>query len=256
MFKQLKLFIGLSLICCFTQAETVKIYAAASLTNAVTDIAKRYMQTHPQVQIVPIFAASSTLAKQIEAGAEGDIFFTADQDWAQYLVEKKRIQAKNVHSILQNELVLIAPKLAQVQFKALASFNFAQSFKGHLCTGQMESVPVGKYAKQSLMYLNWVNSLSGRIVGTDDVRSALAFVERGECQVGIVYKTDALLSQKVKIVGTFPAQSHHDIFYSIALTNVGLKNPNASKFYQYIHTHNDAKKIFQGYGFEVVKGTS
>lgn len=113
-----------------------------------------------------------------------------------YLVQKKLINSSSVHPILLNQLVAISPKHLTIHFKPQSNFDFAQSFKGYVCTGQMESVPAGKYAKQSLTKLNWLNGLKGRIVGTDDVRSTLAFVERGECEVGIVYKTDALISQK------------------------------------------------------------
>ncbi|MFW1734357.1 molybdate ABC transporter substrate-binding protein [Acinetobacter sp. ULE_I001] len=230
-------------------AETIKIYAAASLTNAVTDIAKLYEKQQPEVKIVTVFGASSALAKQIEAGAPSDIFFSADQDWMNYLVQKQKIQVNQVKPFLFNQLVLISPLQSKQQFKAVPTFNFAQSFQGHLCTGQMESVPVGKYAKQSLIKLNWLNSLNGRIVGTDDVRSALAFVERSECQVGIVYKTDALISKKIKISGVFPSNSHHPIVYPLALTQQGINNQSAVKFNHYLKENAQAKKIFVQYGF-------
>ena len=233
------------------QAETVKIYAAASLTNAITDISKLYQQQNPKIEIVPVFGASGALAKQIEAGASSDIFFSADQDWMKYLVQKQKVQQTQVKPFLFNELVLISPINTKMQFKAVPQFNFAQSFQGHLCTGQMESVPVGKYAKQSLIKLNWLNSLNGRIVGTDDVRSALAFVERGECQAGIVYKTDALISKKVKMVGAFPANSHSPIVYPIALTMQGQKNKDAIKFAQFIKANGQAKQVFLRYGFKL-----
>ena len=233
------------------QAESVKIYAAASLTNAMTDIAKLYQQQQPDTKIIPVFGASSNLAKQIEAGASSDLFFSADQDWMNYLVLKQKINTSQVKPLLFNDLVVISPVETNIQFKAQPQFNFAQSFKGHLCTGQMESVPAGKYAKQSLIKLNWLNSLNGRIVGTDDVRSALAFVERGECQVGIVYRTDALISPKVKIIGTLPSNSHSPIVYPIALTIQGQQNKDAVKFNQFIKTNVKVKQIFQHYGFKL-----
>ena len=246
-----KTIFGLCFVSSMAQAETVKIYAAASLTNAVSDIAKLYQKQNPNVEIVPIFGASSALAKQIEAGAPGDIYFSADQDWMNYLVQKQKIQASQVKPLLFNQLVLISPIDSKQQFKAVPQFNLAQSFQGHLCTGQMESVPVGKYAKQSLIKLNWLNSLNGRIVGTDDVRSALAFVERGECQVGIVYKTDALISKKVKISGVFPSNSHSPIVYPIALTELGKKNADAVKLNQYMKTSAQARQVFKNYGFQL-----
>lgn len=239
--------------CSLLQAETVKVYAAASLTNAITDIAKVYETKYSKTDIVSVFGASSALAKQVEAGASSDIFFSADVDWMNYLINKNMVHQNKAAPQLLNQLVVISPKNLKISFKAQPSFNFAQSFKGHLCTGQMESVPAGKYAKQSLIKLNWLESLKGRIVGTDDVRSTLAFVERGECEVGIVYKTDALISQKVKIIGILPETSHHPIIYPLALTKQGEKNPDAIRFEKFIKSSPQAKSIFQKYGFSINK---
>ena len=232
-------------------AETVKIYAAASLANAISDIAKRYEQQHADINIVPVFTASSTLAKQIQAGAGSDLFFSADVEWMNYLVEKGMIDDKQVQPLLFNQLVAISPTNISVKFQPKAQFNFAQAFKGHLCTGQMQSVPAGKYAKQSLTKLNWLNDLRGRIVETDSVRSALAFVERGECEVGIVYRTDALISKKVRIIGTFPDASHHPIVYPLALTKQGQQRIAAIQFAKFIEHDPQAKNILQHYGFKI-----
>ena len=249
--KNLMIGVALFSLCNLTQAETVKVYAAASLTNAISDIAVVYEKQHPQTDIVPVFGASSALAKQIEAGAKSDLFFSADVDWMNYLIKKQMITQNKSKALLSNQLVLISPKKLNIAFKAQPNFNFAQSFKGHVCTGQMESVPAGKYAKQSLIKLNWLDSLKGRIVGTDDVRSALAFVERGECDVGIVYKTDALISKKVKVIGTFPENSHHPILYPLALTQQGEKNGDAVQFEKFVKSSPQAKIIFQKYGFSI-----
>ena len=249
--KNLMIGVALFSLCNLTQAETVKIYAAASLTNAISDIAVVYEKQHPQTDIVPVFGASSALAKQIEAGAKSDLFFSADVDWMNYLIKKQIIDENKSKALLLNQLVLISPKNLNIAFKAQPNFNFAQSFKGYVCTGQMESVPAGKYAKQSLIKLNWLDSLKGRIVGTDDVRSALAFVERGECDVGIVYKTDALISKKVKVIGRFPENSHHPILYPLALTQQGEKNGDAVQFEKFVKSSPQAKIIFQKYGFSI-----
>lgn len=249
--KNLMIGVVLFSLCNLTQAETVKVYAAASLTNAISDIAVIYEKQHPQTDIVPVFGASSALAKQIEAGAKSDLFFSADVDWMNYLIKKQIIDENKSKALLSNQLVLISPKKLNIAFKAQPNFNFAQSFKGYVCTGQMESVPAGKYAKQSLIKLNWLDSLKGRIVGTDDVRSALAFVERGECDVGIVYKTDALISKKVKVIGTFPENSHHPILYPLALTQQGEKNGDAVQFEKFVKSSPQAKIIFQKYGFSI-----
>lgn len=249
--KNLMIGVALFSLCNLTQAETVKVYAAASLTNAISDIAVVYEKQHPQTDIVPVFGASSALAKQIEAGAKSDLFFSADVDWMNYLIKKQMITENKSKALLSNQLVLISPKKLNIAFKAQPNFNFAQSFKGHVCTGQMESVPAGKYAKQSLIKLNWLDSLKGRIVGADDVRSALAFVERGECDVGIVYKTDALISKKVKVIGTFPENSHHPILYPLALTQQGEKNGDAVQFEKFVKSSPQARIIFQKYGFSI-----
>lgn len=232
-------------------AETVKIYAAASLTNAITDISRLYEQQHRDIQIVPVFAASSVLAKQIAAGASSDLLFSADLDWMNDLIKKQKIKVGQSKPVLFNELVLISPIQQKNHFKMSADFNFAKAFQGYLCTGQMESVPAGKYAKQSLTRLGWLNPLRGRIVGTDSVRSTLVFVERGECQVGIVYRTDALMSKKVKISGVFPASTHRPIVYPIALTRQGQKNQAAIQFSEFIQTSAQARQIFQKYGFKL-----
>ncbi|SDC09537.1 molybdate ABC transporter substrate-binding protein [Acinetobacter boissieri] len=236
-------------LCMTVNADPVRIYAAASLTNAINEISSLYEKKHSETKIVPAYAASSTLAKQVEAGAPSDIFFSADQDWMDYLVKKQKVDTSQVKTLLMNQLVVIAPIASKMTFKAIPQFNFSQSFRGHLCTGQMESVPVGKYAKQSLIKLNWLNTLNGRIVGTDDVRAALTFVERGECDVGIVYKTDALISTKVKILGVFPESSHAPISYPVAMTKQGENNKDAQKVFQFIKSDPQARVVFEKYGF-------
>lgn len=239
------------LVSTLLNAETVKIYAAASLTNAITDISRIYQKQHADLRIVPVFGASSILAKQIAAGASSDLFFSADPDWMQDLVNKQKIQASQVRPILFNELVLISPVSQKINFKMSSQFKFADAFSGYVCAGQMESVPAGKYAKQSLTRLGWLNSLRGRIIGTDNVRATLALVERGECQIGIVYKTDALISKKVRISGVFPASTHRLIVYPLALTRQGQKNKAAIQFSEFIQSNLQARQIFQKYGFKL-----
>ncbi|QIO09006.1 molybdate ABC transporter substrate-binding protein [Acinetobacter lanii] len=232
-----------------TYAATVKVYAAASLSSALNDISKLYQKQYPNTKIIGVYGASSQLAKHIEARAPSDLFLSADQDWMQYLIGKNKVQANHVHLLLSNQLVLIQTKGKPIAFQPSAAFNFAQSLQGRLCTGQMESVPLGKYAKQSLSQLQWLSSLKGRIVEADDARAALAFVERGECRLGIVYKTDALMSHKMQIVGAFPTNSHHPIEYPIALTRQGQKNKAAQQFSQFLQTNAQVKLIFKRYGF-------
>jgi len=227
----------------------ITVFAAASLTNAVGDIAKQY-ETEKSIKIQSSFAASSALAKQIENGAPADIFMAADSKWMNYLQDKKRIDASSRINLLGNHLVLIAPKGKAFKVQTDKTFNFANAFYGKLCTGEIESVPVGIYAKQSLTTLNWWESIKSRIVGTQDVRAALVFVERGECDAGIVYETDAKVSNKVETLATLPDESHEPIVYPLALVE-GAK-PEAKGFFEYLKSEK-AEAIFTQYGFTVLK---
>lgn len=225
--------------------EDIVIYAAASLTNAVTEIAKIY-QNETQTEIKTSFASSSTLAKQIENGAPADIFISADTKWMRYLKDKKTLNEASIANLLTNHLVLIVPKGKQLNIEMNKSFDFFSAFNGKLCTGEMESVPVGIYAKQALNALGWLDAAKSRIVGTQDVRAALRLVERGECAVGIVYETDAKISNKVDTIASFPDNTHEQIVYPLSLTKgAGLK---ATAFYNYLKS-DKAKLIFTQYGF-------
>ena len=228
--------------------EKVTVFAAASLTNALTDIGLKY-EKEKATKIVHNFAASSTLAKQIENGAPVDIYISADTKWMNYLQDKKLINTASRKEFLGNKLVLIAPKGRGFTMKFNQTFDFAKAFDGKLCTGDIESVPVGIYAKESLTYLNWWHAIKTRIVGTQDVRGALAFVERGECAAGIVYETDAKVSSKVEIVGVFPEESHQPIVYPMAFL-ANAKNAN-SDYFNYIQS-GAALAVFKKYGFNII----
>jgi molybdate transport system substrate-binding protein len=226
----------------------ITVFAAASLTNAINDIARQY-EAEKSVKIQSSFAASSSLAKQIENGAPADIFIAADSKWMNYLQDKKRIDTSSRVNLLGNHLVLIAPKDKAFKVQTDKTFNFANAFYGKICTGEIESVPVGIYAKQSLIALNWWDSIKTRIVGTQDVRAALVFVERGECDAGIVYETDAKVSNKVEVITLLPDASHDPIVYPLAL--VQDAKPEAKDFFDYLKSEK-AKAIFTQYGFTIL----
>ena len=227
-------------------AEAINLYAAASLTDVLTELSDAYQKQHLDFAIKKSFAGSSTLAKQIENGAPADIFISADKDWADYVQKRGLLNDQTRKKLLTNELVLIAPSDSKVRISLDPAFNLSTSFDGRLCTGDPASVPVGKYAKQALTHYNWWAKIETRIVGTEDVRTALAFVERGECSLGIVYKTDAQLSKKVKVVATFPAASHTPIEYPGALTkNAGAESKTFWAFLQ----SDEANAVFVRYGF-------
>lgn len=226
-----------------------RVFAAASLTNALEEIATQWQRTgHPRPVLA--FGASSTLAKQIEAGAPADLFASADRRWMDYLDGRNRIGRDSRVEMLGNTLVLIAPKGRRFDAKMQPGFPLADAFKGRLCTGEPDVVPVGIYAKQALERLGWWKSLQPRIVGTDDVRTALAFVERGECGAGIVYASDARISRKVDVLATFPASTHAPIVYPFAL--VKNARPEAVAFLRYLRTA-QAAAVFRRHGFSVLK---
>jgi molybdate transport system substrate-binding protein len=225
---------------------SVRVFAAASLTNALTDIGAKWKAAgHAAPSLA--FASSSALAKQIDSGAPADVFASADSTWMDYLDQRGKIDEGSRADLLGNELVLIAPKGKPVTVVMKPDFNLAGAFVGKLCTGEPGVVPVGIYAQQSLQNLGWWDALQGRIVGTDDVRTALTFVERGECPLGIVYATDAKISDKVEVVARFPGSTHNPIVYPIALVKSGRAEARA--FFEYMTTSPAAAAIYTQYGF-------
>lgn len=227
--------------------QAITVYAAASLTNAMTDLDVLF-EKQKNIQVKTSYAGSSTLAKQIEAGAPADVFVSADEQWMNYLQNKKLIEPNKRVNLLGNRLVLISPKSKPVKIKMDKSFDPSTAFQGKLCTGDTKSVPVGKYGKQALTSLGWWSKLEPRLVETEDVRAALNFVARGECQLGIVYATDAAISKDVTVVGVFPISTHTPIVYPLGLVK---NNPNAVAFYQFLQGK-QANAVFKKYGFTVL----
>lgn len=227
----------------------ITVYAAASLTNALGEVSTQY-ERGKSITVAQSYAASSTLSKQIENGAPADVFISADTKWMDYLQDKKRINTASRTELLGNRLVLIVPKGRAFNVRFDKDFDFSKAFDGRLCTGDIDSVPAGIYAKQSLEALNWWNGIKNRIVGAQDVRGALAFVERGECAAGIVYETDAKISNKVEIAAIFPEDSHKPIVYPVALV-VGAK-PGSQNYLDFLKGP-EASVVFTRYGFSPLK---
>jgi len=246
--KHIRIWLGLFLLAFASWAsaeQKVTVFAAASLTNAISEVAALY-EKEAAAKVTTSFASSSALAKQIENGAPADVFMSADLKWMNYLQDKSKIDKGTRQNLLGNKLVLIAPKGKGFDVKAEKGFDFAKAFDGRLCTGDLESVPVGIYAKQSLKLLGWWDAVKSRIVGTQDVRAALVFVERGECAVGIVYETDAKVSGKVDVIGTFPESSHDPVVYPVAAVT-----PQGKGFVEYLGSP-QAAAVFTKYGFTVL----
>jgi len=230
--------------------EKVTVFAAASLTNALTEVGQKFDQQHHS-ETVFSFASSSTLARQIAQGAPAQIYLSANQKWMDYLIDNDAVSRDSKVTLLRNSLVLIAPSsAAPANITINKNWDLKKSLTdARLAVGDPDHVPAGRYAKQALSYLNLWQQAEPLLARANSVRGALALVERGEAPLGIVYSTDAQLSKAVTLIDTFPAASHKPIEYPLALVN---KQPTegAKDFYQYLQTQ-DAKAIFSKYGFKV-----
>ena len=228
-------------------AEKITIFAAASLTNALQDIDAAYTKK-TGTKVVESFASSSTLARQIGAGAPVQIFISADTKWMDYLARKQLIAAQVV--LLGNALALVAPADSGVPPRGIDTGFDWQKFlgpNGHLAVGDPDHVPAGIYAKEALQQLGAWKALEPRLARAEDVRVALAMVERGDAPLGIVYVTDARVSVKVKIVGVFPASSHAPIVYPAAIVKGNDSRP-AQNYFRFLRAP-QARAIFARYGF-------
>ena len=230
-------------------AGKIVVFAAASLTNALQDIDTAY-EKRSGVQIVSSLASSSTLARQIENGAPAQIFVSADTQWMDYLATRNLIEPASRKNLLGNELVLVAPAASPLAPRAIDSaLDWPKLLgDGRLALGDPDHVPAGIYAKDALQKLGAWSTLEPHLARADDVRAALAFVERGEVPLGIVYLTDARQDANVKIVGVFPSDSHKPIVYPFAIVK-GADTPDVRAYFNFL-TGPDAIAIFKRHGFK------
>lgn len=229
-------------------AETVTVFAAASLKNALDEVGAAYAKTGGEARFS--YAASSAIARQIEQGAPADVYVSADSDWMTYLADRKLIVASSRRDLLTNRLALIAPADSKVAIRIGKGMPLAGALgEGRLAVAGPD-VPAGKYAKASLSALGVWDSVSGKLAQAENVRTALQYVARGESPLGIVYDTDAKVEPKVRIVGLFPDATHPKIVYPAAVV-AASKNPDAAKFLNYMSSP-AAGAIFKKYGFTVL----
>jgi molybdate transport system substrate-binding protein len=228
------------------QKPSITVFAAASLTNVLQELGDSFTRD-TSLPVRFSFAASSVLARQIESGSPADVFFSADLEWMDYLQSRGLIQQATRHDVLGNRLVLIAPADSLIKLKIEPHFLLAAALgKGRLAAGDPDSVPAGRYAREALTSLGVWNDVASRLAPADSVRSALAFVDRGETPLGIVYETDALIDKQVRVVDVFPAASHVPIVYPIALT--AAAKGDAAKFVAYVRGP-AGDMAFKAYGF-------
>src|SRR6266403_3429164 len=227
--------------------NSLTVFAAASMKNALDDIDAAYT-AKTGVKVVASYAASSALARQIEQGAPADVFVSADTDWMDYAISKKTINEPTRVNLLGNSIVLIAPKDSTIGHVAIGpGFDLAKlAGSGKIATGDVKAVPVGKYAKAALEKLGAWQAAEPKFAMAESVRAALTLVARGEAALGIVYSTDAKVEPGVKIVGSFPADFHPAIIYPVAATTTA--GAEAADYLAFLRS-SAAKTIFEKYGF-------
>lgn len=231
-------------------AADVLVFAAASLRNALDDVAAAYRhQSGDKVEVSA--AASSALVRQLEAGAPADILISADRDWMDYAQQHGLIRPETRKDLLGNRLVLVAPASRDIKVVVRPGFPLAALLgDGRLAMADPDSVPAGKYGKAALETLGVWHSVENKLARAENVRAALFFVARGEAPLGIVYATDAAAESGVKVAGTFPENSHPPIVYPIALTANG-KAAAAGKFVAFLQSP-AARPFFEKQGFTVL----
>ena len=231
--------------------DPVLVFAAASLTDVFGDIGALYEQESGDPVIIS-FAGSSTLARQIEHGAPADVFVSANQAWMDYLESRGSLVSGSQSQFGSGRLVVVAPPDLKMSIQMTRDFSISDAFSGRLAIADPTNVPAGLYAKQALTGMGWWDGLSDRLAIGHDVRAALAFVERGACDVGIVYATDARVSKGVRVVSTFPDSLHDPIRYIAAV--VERSGRSAGDFVRFLST-GPAQQVFLKAGFLPAPGT-
>ena len=230
-------------------ADRLMVFAAASLTNTLDEIGRDYGRARGK-RVVFSFAASMTLAKQIEASSGADVFIAADAESMDYLEQRGLIAKPTRQNLLGNSLVLIAPADSRVTLAIAPQMRLAEALGGgRLALANVDSVPAGRYGKAALTALGVWNSVANHLAQGDDVRTTLAYVARGEAPLGIVYATDARIEPRVRVVGTFPANSHPPIVYPAAV--VADAKSDAASFLSYLKSP-QARAVFERAGFRVL----
>ncbi|WP_223588069.1 molybdate ABC transporter substrate-binding protein [Neobacillus bataviensis] len=224
------------------------ISAAASLQNALNDIKADFEKKHPNVIINYNFGASGALQQQISQGAPVDLFFSAAEDKFQKLVQDGLIEKKNGTDLVGNDLVLIVPKDSNKEINSFEDLTKADK----VALGTPESVPAGQYGKQTLDELNVWKSIEGKVVYAKDVRQVLTYVESNNVDAGLVYKTDAITSQKVEIVSTATEDTHDPIIYPLGVIKNSPHQKEAQLFYDYLKG-DQSMKTLEKYGFKKLK---
>ncbi|TDQ40745.1 molybdate ABC transporter substrate-binding protein [Aureibacillus halotolerans] len=228
------------------QEVELTISAAASLQDSLEEIKSLYEKEHPNVQLNFNFGGSGALQQQISKGAPVDLFFSAAQDKFEVLEEEGKMSSDHSVELLQNELVLIVPKESELEIESLEDATEVETF----AIGTPETVPAGAYAKETFTAMQLWEEIEPYVVFTKDVRQVLQYVETGNAEAGMVYKTDALSSDSVEVAASAPADTHTPIVYPVGVTEDAPNKETAIEFYEFLQT-DEALEVFQDDGFTV-----
>jgi len=221
--------VALMLPAAATRAADLTVFAAASLKEALDEQVARF-EADTGSRVAVAYAASNALARQIEAGAPADVFLSADVDWVDYLDKRKLIRPGTRADLLRNRLVLIAPADSRAALRIAPGFDLAGALgSGRLAMANPDSVPAGKYGRDALLALDVWARVEPRVARAENVRAALVLVARGEAPLGIVYATDARAEPRVRVVDTFPEDTHEPIVYPVAIVATS-RSPYARRF--------------------------
>ncbi len=233
--------------------KTVTLLAGVGMSDVVEEIVKAY-EEETGIDVIVSLANSAVLAWQLENGAEADVVIFASKCWADYSEDRKTVDAKSRKTVAGNRIVLVTPKTSRlVPLDINQECNLPDKFEGRLALGDPKAVPAGKYCMQSLEYFGWEESLQKRYLLTRDVRAALLYVALGEVEAGVVFASDATKSDKVKVLGTFPEESHNPITF-ISFKTIGCDKAG-SNFYDYLQRQ-EILEVWGRHGFIVAKERS
>lgn len=231
------------------EPEPLTLFGAASTTDVMSELSERF-EAKTGRKVRTSFASSATVARQIEAGAKADVFISANESWMDHLEEKGRIETATRRNLLSNRLVLVAPAARRFSLAIEKDANFAGAFEGKLALADPSHAPAGRYAKESLTHLGWWGAIEPRVLPVKDVRAVMAAVESGSVGAGVVYATDAVITDRVVVVGTFPEASHAPIRFPVAL--VKDAKPGARDLLSFL-CGPEAKAVYEKAGFTVIE---
>jgi len=238
------LLIGFIIACKQEPKHEISLFAAAGTMLPCNEICDSAVNKY-NVVTEKNYAASGAMARQIHAGARADIFISANKQWVDFLEDNELIIKDKITKIAENKLVIICPTNKNIELEFSQQFDINSAIPNNISIGDPKYVPVGKYAKQVMDSLQWFEKIRKKIILAKDVTSVLHYVELGECDWGIVYYSEALKSDKVKIVYEVPQQLYSPIHFYMALTN---ETDQSKKIYHFFKT-NQAKSIFVKHGF-------